>query len=636
MGTNHGGVNFGRRLPPIGGQYSTPINSLTDPLTGKTRIVQLGSPRRLRIIFDTNLRMSYARGRWERIERVAKSRPYLRYVAVQDARTRPDHMAWHGTVLRWDDSWWRTHYPPNGWRCRCTVMQLSENDLEDDGFTPSSGPPPGSGKTRPWTNKRTGETVQVPAGIDPGFQHNVGLLGRAAPLRAADPWEIPELDIGDATHRRLGQALGSNPGGTFLGRDGVTRYVKFYDDSAQAYGEAVANRAYRELGLDAPASALVRRDGKIVGIASELIENSGTLGQARRLTKGRAQQVLRGYSADVWLANWDAVGSGLDNVVATAKGRLAVARIDQGGALLFRAQAGRKPLDRLKTLGEWDGFADPGINRHYARIFDKAGLAGADDLGRKALLQIANIRKLGDRTRDFADLVPKTAGIPKADRDAILEALRTRARLLDTEIARRVRQAIRDAARATADLPAYEAGLVKEMGSSYRAYLDAGKRKISAGTPRHGMTDPELSGTYAYTTSDTRWGYQRLNDALRSGDLKQRADVQNYKLTLNAALARLPDYVGTARRGTILPKNELAKHKVGEIVAYEAFTSASTGTGFGGRHRFVVQSKHGKQIQPYSAHGHEQEVLFAPGTRFRVLDRRDEGETVYITLEEVE
>ena len=29
MGTNHGGVNFGRRLPPIGGQYSTPINNYT-------------------------------------------------------------------------------------------------------------------------------------------------------------------------------------------------------------------------------------------------------------------------------------------------------------------------------------------------------------------------------------------------------------------------------------------------------------------------------------------------------------------------------------------------------------------------------------------------------------------------------
>ena len=35
MGTNHGGGNFGRRLPPIGGQYSTPIN--------KPRIVRYSS-----------------------------------------------------------------------------------------------------------------------------------------------------------------------------------------------------------------------------------------------------------------------------------------------------------------------------------------------------------------------------------------------------------------------------------------------------------------------------------------------------------------------------------------------------------------------------------------------------------------
>ena len=31
MGTNHGGVNFGRRSPPIGGQFST-LNNTTDPL----------------------------------------------------------------------------------------------------------------------------------------------------------------------------------------------------------------------------------------------------------------------------------------------------------------------------------------------------------------------------------------------------------------------------------------------------------------------------------------------------------------------------------------------------------------------------------------------------------------------------
>ena len=156
-----------------------------DPLTGKTRIVQLGSVRRLRIIFDTNLRTSYARGRWQRIERIKETTPWLRYNAVLDGRTRPDHMAWHGTVLPVDHPFWATHYPPNGWRCRCIVQQLSDDDLEDFGYKPSPGVPPGSERTRPWTNRRTGEAIQVPVGIDPGFNHNVGLLSPAAPMAPA-------------------------------------------------------------------------------------------------------------------------------------------------------------------------------------------------------------------------------------------------------------------------------------------------------------------------------------------------------------------------------------------------------------------------------------------------------------------
>ncbi len=148
---------------------------MTDPITGETKVVQLGSPRRLRIIFDTNVRMSYARGRWERIERLKGRMPYLRYVAVRDARTRPQHLAWHGTVLPVDHPFWQTHYPPNGWRCRCIVQQLSEEDLGRYGYKASPGP---SAQTRPWTNKRTGEVLQVPRGIDPGFGHNVGRVGR--------------------------------------------------------------------------------------------------------------------------------------------------------------------------------------------------------------------------------------------------------------------------------------------------------------------------------------------------------------------------------------------------------------------------------------------------------------------------
>ena len=621
---------------------------VTDPLTGEIREVEIG-PRRLRTIFDTNLRASYARGRWERIERTAEVLPWLRYSAVRDARTRPEHMAWHGTVLRVDHPFWRTHFPPNGWSCRCTVQQLGDEDLEALGFEPSNGAPPGSGETRPWANKRTGEVVQVPVGIDPGWGHNVGLAGRAAPVRGVDrgrdPWAITELGERQATARQLAGQGGSNPGGLYEGADGVRRYVKFYDDPSQAWCEAVSNRAYRELGLDAPVSALVRRDGKLVGIANEIIEHDGIIGDklgprgqnwqphsaSKAPPKGRSQSVMNGYAADVWLMNWDVLGRDMDNIVKTRTTWKSVARIDQGGSLLWRGLQGRKSRRALGSITEWDGFADPQRNPSYAAVVQAAGYGSADELGRKALKQIAAIRELGKRTNDFADLVRPVRGITSEDRDAVLRLLRTRARLLHTEIAPRVRAA----QRAGSGLPAFEAAFVKELGGNYQRFLRGGRRAITAGAPRHGMTDPELAGVRAYTTSDDTWGYGPVNSGLRSGDAKQIARFRNYRDTVNAALARLPDHTGVVRRGTTLPSDELARHRPGAVVTYDAFTSASTGSGYSGRHRFLIQSRHGKSVEPYSAYRSELEVLFAAGTRFQVLAREDRGSYIEFRLKEL-
>lgn len=150
---------------------------MTDPATGEIREVQLGSSRRLKIIYDTNLRTSYAAGHWAKIAKNAETAPYLMYVAVDDDRTRPAHRAWSHTVVRWDDSWWDTHYPPNGWNCRCSVIQLSDRDLQKMGRDgPDQAPPV---QTREWTNPRTGEVLQVPVGIDPGWAYNPGKSGAA-------------------------------------------------------------------------------------------------------------------------------------------------------------------------------------------------------------------------------------------------------------------------------------------------------------------------------------------------------------------------------------------------------------------------------------------------------------------------
>lgn len=145
---------------------------MADPETGEERVVQLGSPKRLEIIFDTNLRVSHAAGKWEQIQRLKDRRPFIRYIAVLDKRTRPEHAAWHGVILPADHPWWETHFPPNGWNCRCSVMSIAAADLARNGWKVAEAAP--EIRYRDWVNKRTGQIERVPIGIDPGFAYNPG------------------------------------------------------------------------------------------------------------------------------------------------------------------------------------------------------------------------------------------------------------------------------------------------------------------------------------------------------------------------------------------------------------------------------------------------------------------------------
>ncbi|HMN21228.1 MAG TPA: phage minor head protein [Ottowia sp.] len=110
---------------------------------------------------------------------------------------RPAHRAWHNLVLPVAHEFWSTHWPPNGWRCRCRVIALTRRDYTrghgqsrpnaeiDDGFGT------GTGRSAPivrepfnttapadvrveHVNRRTGEITAVPVGVDPGFGYNAG------------------------------------------------------------------------------------------------------------------------------------------------------------------------------------------------------------------------------------------------------------------------------------------------------------------------------------------------------------------------------------------------------------------------------------------------------------------------------
>lgn len=146
---------------------------VADEATGETKTVDLSDSRRLRTIFDTNLRMSYAAGQWTRIQRTKKALPFLCYKTVGDGRVRPQHRAWHNVVLPVDHPWWDTHFPPCDWSCRCQVVQMTAGMVTRSGLRVWDAPPEDGPPVR-YENRRTGEVFHVPRGIHPSFAYNPG------------------------------------------------------------------------------------------------------------------------------------------------------------------------------------------------------------------------------------------------------------------------------------------------------------------------------------------------------------------------------------------------------------------------------------------------------------------------------
>ena len=61
--------------------------------------------------------------KWEQFSEDG-DRYYLQYRTAHDDKVRPEHAALDRVTLPMSDPFWETYYPPNGWNCRCTVVQV--------------------------------------------------------------------------------------------------------------------------------------------------------------------------------------------------------------------------------------------------------------------------------------------------------------------------------------------------------------------------------------------------------------------------------------------------------------------------------------------------------------------------------
>ena len=61
-------------------------------------------------------------GKWSEFS--DNDRYYLQYRTAGDNRVRPEHDRLRGTTLPKSDPFWSSYTPPNGWNCRCTVVEV--------------------------------------------------------------------------------------------------------------------------------------------------------------------------------------------------------------------------------------------------------------------------------------------------------------------------------------------------------------------------------------------------------------------------------------------------------------------------------------------------------------------------------
>jgi SPP1 gp7 family putative phage head morphogenesis protein len=175
---------------------------------------------RTSVIFNNNMRSAHMAGRWEQLQANKARRPFLQYRTAGDARVRPMHRMWNGLIFPIDDAFWQTHYPPNGWGCRCTVRAYGQADLDEGNLQVSE---PFQVKTREVVTRDGEITDRVPVGIDPGWDHNVG-----------QSWIAPELALGQKI-----AALPKPLQGLLADKAVSPAYQKVLNDNFKAFKTAI-------------------------------------------------------------------------------------------------------------------------------------------------------------------------------------------------------------------------------------------------------------------------------------------------------------------------------------------------------------------------------------------------------------
>ncbi|MFL1781469.1 Phage Mu protein F like protein [Candidatus Hepatincolaceae symbiont of Richtersius coronifer] len=129
---------------------------------------QLGSPRRLKTIYDANKRSARAAATWSKAQDTKDFAPFFQYKLGPSSKHRDQHKSWENTILPIDHPFWNYAMPPNGWGCKCFVIQITKKQAElQGGFSPNP-------KLDFLTTEKQGVKIKHLKGVDPAWSSNSG------------------------------------------------------------------------------------------------------------------------------------------------------------------------------------------------------------------------------------------------------------------------------------------------------------------------------------------------------------------------------------------------------------------------------------------------------------------------------
>jgi 8-oxo-dGTP pyrophosphatase MutT (NUDIX family) len=228
--------------------------------------------------------------------------------------------------------------------------------------------------TRYYHAKRTGGT---PKDYDTGETEGVSLipkeelgqyLNKARDLQIAKDHFSPKA-VGHSLHMsdltKISDKKGSNPGGIYENLEGKKYYVKHLKTAQHVANELLAADLLAKGGGGTLKYHAVHGDGPFknsIGTDYENLQKDNV----SKLSLSEKKQAQSDFALNAWLANWDAAGTGGDNV-GILNGKALT--LDVGGALLYRAMGDPKGSAFGNDPTEWNTLRDPAKNYDAHKLY---------------------------------------------------------------------------------------------------------------------------------------------------------------------------------------------------------------------------------------------------------------------------